>query len=203
MVQTLNVLWWDLYLPCPAAEPEGVLPHLLTIWWGCWLSSLVLCLLCFKKSKWETLSSSTVLLEVLGVEIRKAQWTDSPKGLSTSLDSESFQNTISKFQYHFKIPILFQNTSIISKYQYHFKNICTMLGPSQKTSHTPSPSPKAARTFSFLACFPLLCFAVNSPFLAGNSAVKLSRLLRSRCVCYRDPVGSVRTLFPGDLCGFC
>lgn len=63
----------------------------------------------------------TVLLEVLGVELRKTQWTHSPKGLSTPLDSESFQNTISKFQYHFKIPMLFQNADIISKYQYHFK----------------------------------------------------------------------------------
>lgn len=106
-------------------------------------------------------------------------------------------------KYHFKILTLFQNTSIISKYQYHFKNIHTMPGPSQRTFHTPSPSPNAARTFSFLACFPLLCFAVNSPFLAGNSAVKPSRVLRSRCICYRHPVGSVRTVFSGDLCGFC
>lgn len=110
-------------------------------------------------------------------KLGNAQWTDSPKELSIS-------------------PEIQNNFKILPEF------ICTVPSPSQRTSCTPSPLPQPTRDFQF---FRVISFALLlMTFLSWKHwSMKLSRVPRSRYMCYCDPVASVRTLYLGDLCGFC
>ena len=95
-----------------------------------------------------------------------------------------------------QLPWIQKNFKILPEFVY------TVPSPSQRTSCTPSPLPQPTQDFQF---FRVIAFALLlMPLLSWKHwSVKLSRVPRSRYICYSDPVASVRTLLLGDLCGFC